>query len=444
MNSASAISISFLESFFAKLESENIRYCILRNENEVREGDAHDVDMCIESTRLLHAESILAETAANLNWKLHLKTGSPCDTLNIKCYNYFYIDEATQEITIIHIDFFPTCTWKGLELIPNEVLLQDTDTSSLYHSAAPWVTAVVNLFTRLFYNGYIKEKYKPQIHKLYSTEPEKVKRTMLCFLPEEIAEQMIHEVCNLRWTDIEQNRTKIVNAAKKQAKRRSLVYYRYLLSKALRPAGIVVAFQGTDGSGKSTIINGLPAVIGNTFSDNTLNYYHWRPGYLKAEKKYDEKGELLSNVQPHTKSQHGVMLSLFKLSFHTLDYIFGYWCKVRWQAAQGHLVIFDRYYYDFYMDKIRYRLSVPNFIIRLFQFFVPSPRITFLLVGNAKQIFERKKELSIDEIQNQIDILLHYKNHFGHPVIIDVNKNITNVLYDVSKTILQTLAKNYS
>lgn len=214
-----------------------------------------------------------------------------------------------------------------------------------------------------------------------------------------------------------------------------------ILNKTPRRKGLIIAFQGTDGSGKSTIIDGLPSVIGNTFSDATIHYYHWRPGFVYPEKKLTADGKVMSNVQPHTKKPVGRLASFIKMGVYTLDYLLGYMGKVYWQAAKGHLVIFDRYYYDFYMDKIRYRLTISDRLIRLFQLFIPKPDITFLLVGDAQQIYERKKEIPVEEVQRQIDTLLKHQNRFANPVIIDVSQPISNVLYDVSQKILQTMHK---
>jgi thymidylate kinase len=124
--------------------------------------------------------------------------------------------------------------------------------------------------------------------------------------------------------------------------------------------------------------------------------------------------------------------------FFNLDYIFGYWCKVRWQIAKGHLVIFDRYYYDYYMDKIRYRLSISDSVLNFFGGFIPKPDITFLLVGDAQVLYERKKEISVEEIHEQIDTLMNNQSHFNNPKVIDVNQPVDKVVLDVSKEILDT------
>ena len=47
--------------------------------------------------------------------------------------------------------------------------------------------------------------------------------------------------------------------------------------KAALEKGVMVAFLGTDGSGKSTIISNLSVVLERTFDESQIKYYHWRP-----------------------------------------------------------------------------------------------------------------------------------------------------------------------
>lgn len=431
----------FVKTFFSLLKKKGILYCILRNAEEVERGDAHDVDMTIDAARLEEAEELLTDTAESLDWRLHLKTGSSRNKHDIKCYHFYFIDETKKKIHIVHIDVFPTFQWNGYELLSNKTLLSDIRPNGLFPSTSAGVEAVCNLFTRFLFNGYIKDKYKENIQKTFSKESDYTLELLSYFLPQQRASQVQQLASSGLWEHILQQRKGIISSIKKTSKKSKLSHIGYLLSKAIKRKGIIIAFQGTDGSGKSTIIEGIPAVIGNSFSGDTIEYYHWRPGFIHPEKKFTSDGQLLSNVQPHTKKPQGKIKSIAKMAFYTLDYILGYYGRVYWQAAKGHLVVFDRYYYDFYMDKIRYRLSIGDNVVRFFSHFIPRPDVTFLLIGDARQIYNRKPELPVDEIQKQIDTLTRYKEKFANPVIIDVNHSIPHVRFNVCSHILETLTK---
>lgn len=428
-----SIDTSFVTEFYKRLEKNRIDYCILRNADEVKNGDAHDVDMTVSVDRLTDMERILYETASDYGWRIHVKTGDIKDDTNIKCYHFFKAEN--QKIGIVHFDFFPTFSWNGYILIDNKSLLENAYKSTIYHTASPEVEVVIKLFIRLLYNSYIKSKYKNDIYDIFVAKPDSVYNILRGFLDEKGIEFVQNAVCKELWTDIEKNREYLVKNIKSNSKRTEIKHKMYLVRKAMAKAGIMVAFEGTDGSGKSTIINALPDILGNSFPEGMLDYYHWRPGYIKKEKS-SIAGEQIIVSEPHAKKPYGKLKSFAKFMFFNLDYILGYWCNIRWKVAKGHLVVFDRYYYDYYLDKLRYRLSISDKTLNLFKRIIPKPDITFLLIGDANVLFERKREITVEEIENQIDRLEKYKASFSNPIEIDVNQSIDRVVYDVSREIL--------
>lgn len=425
--------MKFVEALLRALEEQNIEYCILRNVEEIEAGNAHDIDMTVSNKHLDDFERIALQVARHMGWKLHLKIGSSKDKINIKCYHFFTVKD--KHIYIAHFDIFPTFAWNGYILLDNDILLTRIDKNTFYHNSAPEIESVTKLFIRLLYNGYIKTKYKNYILQTFRSMQTQVSDVMRNFLDEETCVYVVECILNEKWNELEKNRKKLVTAIRNKAKNRKISQTIYLMRKAIGKAGLMVAFEGTDGSGKSTIISGLSEVLDNTFPNGMLDYYHWRPGFIKKEKR-TEDGEAVVVKQPHAKKSYGKLKSFAKYMFFNFDYIFGYWCKVRWQISKGHLVVFDRYYYDYYMDKLRYRLNISNTTLNLFRFMIPKPDITFLLIGDSKVLYERKKEISVQEIQEQINRLIQNQEKFHNSVIVDVNQPINKVVFDVAETIL--------
>lgn len=203
----------------------------------------------------------------------------------------------------------------------------------------------------------------------------------------------------------------------------------------------MIAFQGTDGSGKSTIINALPKALGIDDDPERVVYYHCRPYILQPSKASHGLDMSVSCPNPHAEKPYGFLVSLVKLLFCVADYTLGYWLKVRKQVAEGKLVIFDRYYYDFYLDKIRYRMSLGDAWFRVAEYLVPSPDVTFVLTGEAEPIWNRKQEMPLEEVQRQIDVLEQHKEHFAHPVSIDVVRPVSAVIASVATAIVQAADK---
>lgn len=205
----------------------------------------------------------------------------------------------------------------------------------------------------------------------------------------------------------------------------------------MKKKGLMVVFEGTDGSGKTTIINNLPIFLRERFDTNEIVYYHWRPWFIKSPNKQSNKNKGKVCSDPHGKRPYNKFVSLGKFMYFNLDYIFGYWFEVRKHLKAGKLVVFDRYYYDYYLDKQRYRLDISNAVLNFFKPLIPKPQITFLLIGDAEKLYERKKEIAVEEIQKQIDRLFENKGCFANSVIIDVNQDVDSVVNAVAGEILK-------
>lgn len=443
MSDLATETLAFTNRFFADLQEAGIRYCILRNADEVEQGDAHDIDMTVDDTRQAEAETIMFRAAANAGWLPQMQMGSMKQPFTIKCYNFYKVLPATGELVLVHIDFFPSYAWRSYELLDNAALLSNIDTNHRYHRLDTATEAVTKLFVRLLYNGRVKEKYKASVQLVYQQQQAEVTGIMQRFLSEPLARSIAEDAANGNWESIDARRKEIAADVTRHARRRKGLYTTYLLRKALHRAAPIVAIQGTDGSGKTTIIEQLQHVLGNTFSDNTFTCYHWRPGFLFPETKRNADGSVVDASQPHAQKPRGFFGSLLRLGAFAADYILGYWCKAYVQAAQGHLVIFDRYYYDFYLDKQRYRMTMPNAVLRLVQCFIPEPDITFVLVGDAATIYARKKEIPQEEVQAQIDRLQAIKHRFANPVTIDVNQPIPAVVNAVGTAIMEHLNRRH-
>lgn len=86
------------------------------------------------------------------------------------------------------------------------------------------------------------------------------------------------------------------------------------------------------------------------------------------------------------------------LAWYTLDFIAG-WGEVLRARHSGRLLIFTRYYHDYYYQRNHSR--TPRGLIRSFEYFVPPPVATFYLHLEAAQVVQRKPELTPDEAARQ-------------------------------------------
>ena len=211
--------------------------------------------------------------------------------------------------------------------------------------------------------------------------------------------------------------------------------------------GYVIAVLGTDGSGKSAVIEAVTPWLNEAFH-NGIRYNHLRPNLLKplgvvTGRRKDEPISVVPN--PHAKKAAGFFVSLIKWFYNLTDYTFGYLVKV-WTriSTKSEVFLFDRYYYDYYIDQKRFGIHLPKWLIRVGDFFVPKPDLIICLGGNPEIIYERKPETSLEEVRRQINELRHFAQKHKNAVMIDTTIPFEKTIVEVRKAIIQTMSTRFS
>jgi thymidylate kinase len=159
--------------------------------------------------------------------------------------------------------------------------------------------------------------------------------------------------------------------------------------------GKLICFIGPDGSGKSTLMN------------KTFEALEEFP--LKKKKVYfgSKKG--------------GKLYRIFDLKLKLL--------KVYLNLFLGRMIFTDRYIY------LTFRKN--KALMNLVRFFAPQPNIVFVMKASPESIHKRKKELSVDEINEQYELFANLKN----VVEISTESKIKDCLLVSSNKILELYKK---
>jgi thymidylate kinase len=194
-----------------------------------------------------------------------------------------------------------------------------------------------------------------------------------------------------------------------------------------KPTGTTICFLGPDGSGKSTIINGL---LEQTLPFERNDYFHLKPIVQKGT----SKNAVVTD--PQGSPVYSKFISFIKLMYFFSLYNFGWIKNIIPLTMRSSLVIFDRYYDDILVDNRRFRYGGSHRLAKFIRFFILRPKLYFILTAEADIIHKRKQEVSLDELNRQLVLYRNLgdgKRYFN----IDVNrppelivKEITNILMD--------------
>ena len=164
-----------------------------------------------------------------------------------------------------------------------------------------------------------------------------------------------------------------------------------------RPPGRLWTFSGPDGAGKTTVLDLLQPLAQRRVVV-AVDRLHTRPyiiprlaGLLPPSRRVEAL-----TVRQYEK-RLGVLKSVIRLTILIVDLQLGYWLKVRPMLARGHLVVFDRYYQDYFVDSRLRGISLPSSILQQCARLVPHGHRHVYLIASAEVLETRKKELSHDE-----------------------------------------------
>lgn len=417
--------------FFDKLNKIGVNYAVCGNYKDLPHFTNHDIDIWTDDINLV--ESILEKLAEEKGFYLYLKNKTANGSNNL----FYYFNN---EIQVLHIDLMHETSYRSIfVIVKGTVILNNRVKYKNFYVVNESIEIIMHLIYPIVNFGKIKTKYLKDFENNYRN----IK--FIDELSNVVGYKLQKTICKLiaeqKWNEIESLTSKI---------KYKIIYYsiikdkffriNYILKtlllvvrKFIKPAGMFVAFIGIDGSGKSTIIENINEVKKKYFINISSNLFYWRPFLLPPLRKFIFFNK---TTKPENINEHGIRtvnlsllyraFYLFKFLYYTIDFILGQ-VKYRYSVMRGDLVLFDRYYYDLLVYPERFGFYVNPFLIKFIQKFIPKPDITFYLDVETNNLFIRKKELSMNEIERQ-------KNLYSKIISqIKTAKIIYN--YDKEKTI---------
>ena len=434
----------FLNAFFEGLNDLNIRYCVLRNYEQLPNSTAgSDIDMWVHESDIQNCIAVL--TRASESAKMHLVTFfSDCTAIKVGIQN---------NIGGVQIDIFKGAIYyKQNVLVSGELIAANTKIYNGIQVLGKEFGDLLALIKELMNNSKIKDKYLIPIYAkkdFYSIEY--LKKVLPNFndsflhlfcecIKESAVADKIYQLKNLGQKGLS-DKNKHSSFALKMAK------VKRLLGK--RP-GYVIVVEGTDGSGKSFIINSITPILNGAFHNGVI-YNHLRPNWLPdiavvlGKRKKPKEGQEVKVVSdPHAGKQSGLVMSLVRWGWYMLDYTLGFMKKI-WLPihSKSKVFIFDRYYYEFYLDQKRSHVKLPNWVVRVGEFFLPKPDLILCLGGDPEKIYARKPETSLKEVQRQTAVLKDFCEKRKNAVWIDTTVKPEESIEAAMQAITAMMSKRF-
>ena len=207
-----------------------------------------------------------------------------------------------------------------------------------------------------------------------------------------------------------------------------------ILRRIIFPTGIAIAFLGPDGSGKSTIIEGLR---NRQLPFRREDYFHLKPIIKKGSGK-----DHIVVSDPHASKPYSAFKSYSKLCYFIYLYNVGWLKNIFFLKRKSSLIIFDRYFDDLLVDSKRYRYGGTKGVANFVKFFIPRPTLYFVLTADADAIYSRKQEVSKDELNRQLkgySSLVDGKRYIG----IDVSLTPSEIVDEVYNVLMMKMNERY-
>jgi len=420
----------FLSELFKRLEIKDIRYCLMRGYQELPQKIMHDIDLQIESRMVDEYINVLKKVAEDIGWLIVRKR----NRFGLRFTSLVY--QRNDKFEKIPIDVIISCHWKGIKYSSSNVII-----SSRKRFKGLWITsagseAAVLFFKELLQSGKIKDmgdgSHKRRIAELAKEDPNNFLATIEPYFGKAISKFALTCVKKEEWQKVEKNvwslrRTLIWRAVRSRPLGQLLDWLCFLWGhcsdRILNSSGLFVCLIGPDGSGKTTISRRLQKDMHDVFSK--VRYFHGHLGILPELKTFysiiarifgkPEKRVTKSKEAIHSSDDipFNILRAISYVFYYTLDYLLGH-ILIKRAKGHGQLILFDRYFYDYLIQKSYAEL--PRWMLKAIIWVLPKPDVLIYLKNRPEIIHKRKAELSVSQIREQskvcMDLVFNNKNAF--------------------------------
>ncbi|MDH5720413.1 MAG: hypothetical protein OEZ13_07285 [Spirochaetia bacterium] len=443
----------FLVNLFSELKHANIVYCVLGGYENLPEKTGNDLDIWIKPSDASSFTTILKKTARNQNWKITVPNVSPRLSSYEKKY---YLINNQNVLEVIHLDCWSFLHWRGIPFVNEKKIPKFILTHSKnFQYLSPNVQIMISALKDLLYKNKIEEKRKSLIKHDFKLQRKEAALPFIKPIGKNRADYVAECLSERKWEDLE----KKVSAIKIKLVFRAIfvnhIKQLYWLLKywggifnllLIKKYGLFIVFIGPDGAGKTTLAKKI--LSSEKFSKlyKDKYYFHSRFPFLPALRKVVElfgKNSVETKIKIEEENDYakelaplGLLRSMIYPIYYGINALLGYfWLFQKKRIRGGSLIVFDRYFYEYKIQKEFIRC--PRILLNILEFFIPRPDVIVFAKDKAENIYLRKKELPLDEIKRQLRECEKIVKKNKKSIIINTGSSINIAAVDLEKKIAQ-------
>lgn len=196
-----------------------------------------------------------------------------------------------------------------------------------------------------------------------------------------------------------------------------------------------IGILGPDGSGKSTVIEGLASALEQ--SRIGMKSIHWLP-----QLRDDTETSSVVVTDPHSRPPKSACLSFLQLGKIFVVWWIALFKNLLHLRAKKSLVLSDRFYPDLLADPRRYRYGASTKFAAFVFRFLPKPDRVIVLHTRAETILKRKQEVTPEELERQLGSYQKIADDWGErAVLVDCGQKPEAVVEEVLVAVVKALAK---
>ena len=410
---------------------------VLRNAHTLPDATDNDIDLVAERRSLPKIESVIRDWALKQGWECVEK---------VEKYGYIgYWIYHTESNRWMPIDVFTDLSWRGFRFADVATVLQTAKLNAKgVMTISPGAEAAITLCKELVQGSVIPERKWNRLRQLAPENRHDFEMTLSPYLSHDLID-VLYKCCvsgeGVIVVLVRQIRGELARRWLRNGFNFLCFTKAALLNGLFGRLNFFVALAGPDGSGKTSVVDHLERYFeGKPFKKIKrrkltfgilpeikvlLGFLRRKPVNTSVE---DEPGSYLIGMVKPLSALRALIYELY----YGLDLFLGWRQLILWRG-QWSFVIFDRYFTDYFY--FRTHRKVPIFFKKLFYLFLPKPDALLYLNCDADAIFERKPELTVEEIRTQQQIIESSFSKKKYYCEVDGDKCLESVLDEAERLI---------